>query len=382
MTKATGAGGADPSMLRRLNAELTLRTIREQGEPTRTELRTLTGLARTTLDESIKELNARGLIEQVEPLPSTAAGRPASRFRFRQGAGHVVGIGFDGARLVTALGDLRGTVLATDTQEVELDDAAPDLVTRVRDAVEACLTTAGVPRSSLRATSIGVPGVVSTDGRITRSWAVPSWHDLDLRTEAESVLQCPVFVENHARLAALGEHWQGVAQPCQDVVFLLTGLRLGVGVIVGGKLLRGRNGAAGEFGTIRDLHWGKPEDYMTELVELAGDKRPGHAAEQVFDAAAHGDQAASKFTTRFVRDLARGVRVIQHALDPEMIVLGGHLARSGDYLLNRLREEVNADVLFPATIELTRLGDDAITVGAIRRTLDYIDTLLLDQRWT
>ncbi|MFC7740972.1 ROK family protein [Nocardiopsis composta] len=94
--------------------------------------------------------------------------------------------------------------------------------------------------------------MVAADGRrVAVAPALPGWERADLAGWATGLLPCPLRVENDANLAALAEHAIGVAQGRGDVVLLLLGQRLGAGVTIGGRLLRGHHGAGGEVGYTR-----------------------------------------------------------------------------------------------------------------------------------
>ena len=77
--------------------------------------------------------------------------------------------------------------------------------------------------------------------------SVPGLEGMAFGLEAERVLELPVAVENDINLAALGEHWLGVARGVDDFIFLSVGTGLGAGLVLRGELHRGRHGAAGEL---------------------------------------------------------------------------------------------------------------------------------------
>ncbi|MFD0903651.1 ROK family transcriptional regulator [Actinomadura sediminis] len=336
--------GADPSVLRRLNSAATLRTLRAGGEFTLSALAERVGVSRPTAEGVLGELTARGLVAEVAPRPGAGLGRPARRYRFRAEAGHVLGIEIDArhARLLAA--DLAGDVVGG--HHADLPPAAPpaERIAAVRAAVKTCLAAARVGRRSLRAVAAGTPGVVDPSGTVASCTVVPGWEGVPLARELARSFACPVLVENDANLAALAERWRGAARDADDVVCVHAGLHTGIGVLIGGRPHRGRGGAAGEIGMLPELG--------------LRDTAAALAAEPV---------------ERLAARMARGVAAMALAVDPDMIVVGGPLVRPGDPLVAELAARVRPLCLRPVRVEASPLGDESVSLGAVRLALDRVD---------
>ncbi|GAA4106026.1 ROK family transcriptional regulator [Actinomadura miaoliensis] len=361
--------GGDPSVLRRLNSAAVLRALRDGGEPTLSELAKRVGLSRPTTEGVLGELAERGLVAEVAPRAGHGLGRPARRYRFRGEAGYALGVEIDAHWTQLFLADLTGRVVGSHRLDLDVSLAASDRLAAVRAAVKTCLAEAGVARSLLWAVGVGTPGVIDPDGTIAFCTVVPGWQGLGLGRELGRSFSCPVLVENDANLAVMAERWRGVARDVDDVVAVQAGLHTGAGAILGGRLHRGRWGAAGEVGMLPELGW------RDTTAGLIGESHPelgtGRAAERVLTAAAQGDPRAAALVRQLARRMARGVAVMVLALDPEMVVVGGALA--GDRLVAELREQVRPLTLSPTRIEVSTLGDEAVGLGAVRLALDRID---------
>ncbi|GAA2165137.1 ROK family transcriptional regulator [Actinomadura napierensis] len=374
--------GNDPSVLRRLNAAATLRELRDGGESTLSGLAGRVGLSRPTTEGVLGELIGRGLVAEVAPRPGAGLGRPARRYRFRAEAGHALGIDIEADRVRLLVADLTGEVVGGHRAPPGPDGRPAGRIAAVRAAVKECLAAAGIGRRSLRAAAAGTPGVVGPDGVVTRCAVVPGWEGVDLARDLGRSFPCPVLVENDANLAAMAERWRGAARAADDVVCVLAGLHTGAGALIGGRLHRGRWGAAGEIGMLPELGL---LDTTAVLVtgadpgsgaSLAGLASAGPAlddAERVLAAAGRGEHAALDAVDRLAARMARGVAAIALALDPEMIVIGGPLAGAGASLVDALRRHVPPLCLSPVRIEASRLGDEAIGLGAVRLALDRVD---------
>ncbi|MBE1537747.1 ROK family transcriptional regulator [Actinomadura algeriensis] len=336
--------GADPSVLRRLNSAAVLRALRAGGEFTLSALAERVGVSRPTAEGVLGELTARGLVAEAAPRHGAGLGRPARRYRFRAEAGHALGIDIDAHRVRLLVTDLAGDAAGGHRADVRADAPPAERIAAVRAAVKTCLAAARVERRSLRAVAAGTPGVVDPRGTVASCTVVPGWAGVPLARELGRSFGCPVLVENDANLAALAERWRGAARDADDVVCVHAGLHTGVGVLIGGRLHRGRGGAAGEIGMLPELG--------------------------LRDTAA---RAAAEPPARLAARMSRGVAAMALALDPEMIVVGGPLVRPGGPLVAELAAAVRPLCLGPVRIEESPLGDESVSLGAVRLALDRID---------
>jgi len=363
--------GSDPSVLRRLNSAAALRALRGGGEPTLSELARAIGLSRPTTEGVLSELADRGLVTEVAPRSGTGLGRPARRYRFRADAGHALGLDIDAHRVQLFLTDLNGQVIGSHRADLDLTWRPPERLAAVRAAATACLDAAGIHPTDLWAVAAGTPGVVDADGRVAHCTVVPGWQGLDLGGELGRTFPCPVLVENDANLAAMGERWRGIATGTDDLIYVLAGLHTGIGAVIGGRLHRGRSGAAGEVGMLPELGL---RDTMAALTGTPISHPGGEAeAEAVLAAARDDDPEALTLVRRLAARMARGIAAMALAIDPEMIVIGGALTRTGDRLVDELRRHVRPLCLAPVRIETSALGDEAVGIGAVRLALDHID---------
>ena len=202
----------------------------------------------------------------------------------------------------------------------------------------------------LRAVGAGVPGVVdATAGHVSHAVNLGlGASGLALRDALEAEAGCPVVVENDVNAAALGA-WH-VRQPAtSDLAYLSIGTGLAAGVVLGGRLLRGARGAAGEIGHVPLDPAGPPcacgqRGCLEVLASGAAISRRWQApdgvnpARALFDAADLGDPAAIAVRDEVARHLASAVRLLVLTLDVEVVVLGGGVAELG----SRLRRAVAA----------------------------------------
>ncbi len=217
------------------------------------------------------------------------------------------------------------------------------------------------------------------------------WLDVPLRDIMESEFNLPVYIGNDANVAALAEASKGAAQGCRHVVYITVSTGIGAGIICDGKLLLGRDGLAAEFGHIPIvLEGGTVSSVELEAAGPAIARRVKRAlqegakskaldfvqgdlnridAKAVGLAAAAGDQLGIAQLAYAGRIIGLGIVSILHLFNPEVIVIGGGVSKTGDLLFAPMREAVRRHVMDDAytenlRIEQSALGDDVALAGA------------------
>ena len=306
--------------------------------------------------------------------------------------GRVAGIDLGGSHLHFALADFRGKILQESNQKIRPEDGPRKLIGEIVAGARALTAKAG---GRLRALAIGVPSPVDAErGVVAFAYNLPGWKNIHLGRELEEKLRVPVFLENDANMAAIGEHWRGVAQGVDNFVFIAIGTGTGSGVFVEGKLYRGRTGSAGEVYHM-NIDWprwaedfgdsGHFESYVSGMGIAAEGRKAlpapadsaasGLAAERdayfVFEAFRQGDPKARGVIEKIFTMLGVGIVNIISVLDCDLIVLGGGIAKGApEFMLstvNKIVQHIYKENAPP--IKLSSLEDKAQTFGAIRSAL-------------
>jgi predicted NBD/HSP70 family sugar kinase len=356
----------DASLLRRVNTQVTLKALRVEGVATLTRLGRITGLSRQTVEAVLEELAGRGWVREIPP-DGGAMGRPARRFGFRADAGFVAGVDISANKILVALGDLNGEVVAWERVSVSVEAPASERLEIARRATLACVDAAGVPRTRVWAVCAGTSGVVDRSGRVSLSLVLPGWTGVDLAGLTGGWFGCTGLAANDANLAARAEHWRGSAQHAADVVYVLADRQIGAGVLIDGHVHRGRTGAAGEIGALRQVGWG----------DAAGRLVAHRAAESVFAAAHAGDAGATEAVESFAEQLAIGAAALVLAVDPDLLVVGGGYSRAGEVLLKPFRRHLTELCLGVPEVVTSTLGDESVALGGVRLALDHVEREVL-----
>src|SRR4051794_27906257 len=158
---------------------------------------------------------------------------------------HVLGVDLGGSNLRTSLFDASGAVVAELAEPTEARSASA-VVTQLGELGRRLARRAGVEWQSIDGVGVGVPGVVA-DGRLRMAPNLPPFDDVDIEVAFAEQLDAEVVVDNDVNMATLGEHCRGHGEGLDDFVFIAIGTGVGMGIVAGGRLLRGAHGAAGEI---------------------------------------------------------------------------------------------------------------------------------------
>jgi predicted NBD/HSP70 family sugar kinase len=365
---------ATPTLLKRLNEQTVLETIRTGAPIPRAEISRRAGISKPTVSLALQSLLDAGLVRRADAAPSGPS-YGAVYFEPVPEAALVLGIDL-GARFVRgAVCDLSGRIRAR--QDVELADVdAERALTTIGSLRDSLIDATGLDGELVDGVVVGVPGVVEAGtGRLTLALNVPGLEDRAFGEEVGERLGLPVVLENDINLAALGEQWQGAAQGVDDFVFLSIGTGMGAGLVLRGELHRGHHGAAGEVdyalapaGVDADPS-GAALAVLTEQLAAGGEHatalRPPYDGRAVFAGARAGDELARAVVGEVARRIALHVASISAVADVGLVVLGGGLGSNGDLLLGPVRKQLAEWLPYPPRVEVSSLGEAAVLTGAL-----------------
>lgn len=304
-----------------------------------------------------------------------------------------IGVDLGGTHVTAAVVE-DGTILSS--HEQDLDDHAVEVVmTAIESVVEAAL---GDVKDNALPIGIGSAGNIDpTSGTILYS---PNfdWQNVPLGMRLRERFDRPVIIGNDARCATLGEFSYGIGRGTTNFVLLTLGTGIGGGIVSNGELVLGNAAGAGEIGhhqirpsdgfvcncgkigcfeaqasgtgLIRHAFAVQPSFPRSKLLDKKADKLGSKAIRK---AAQAGDRHALAAWQNFVADLAIGVANIIAFLNPEVIALGGGVSSAGEFMLDAIRDRVDAlTTMVPkgtTRVAIAQLGNDAGPIGAATMAL-------------
>jgi glucokinase len=303
-----------------------------------------------------------------------------------------IGVDVGGTKVAAGVVDENGTILAH--RRAPTPSHSPDDVEHTVADVVAQLRK----EHDVVAVGIGAAGFVDSERSSVLFAPNLAWRDEPLKTDLSKLTDLPIVVENDANAMAWGEYRFGAGQGNDHLVCVTVGTGIGGGIVLDGKLYRGRWGIGAEFGHLQMVPDGRRcgcgqsgcwEQYCSgralvrearevadvrpglgaRLLELGGGVPEGISGPAVTQAAREGDPAAMECVRIIGEALGQGLADLAAVLDPGAFVVGGGIADVGELLLEPARkaftERLTGSEHRPhAPILLASLGNDAGLVGA------------------
>jgi predicted NBD/HSP70 family sugar kinase len=382
-----------PSLLRAINERTVLECIRQVGPASRAQIARASGVSKPTVSQALSVLEKARLVREAG-RSSGGKGPTAILYELNPSAGHVVGIDVGRERVRAAVADLAGTVAARIDEPTRLSSAKA-LIAQLGRVARDVAKDGGLRWRDVTVACIGSPGVFADDrDHPTLAHNLPGWSRAGLLDAVRSELGTHVLFENDVNLGALGERRLGFGRGVDQFVYLHVGTGVGMGIVIDGKVYRGASGAAGEVGYLplatSDPH--DPANRRTGALESAigatsvvrsareaGMRRSGLTAAQVIDAARKGDQRADDVVRELGTRIGLALAAIVSVLDPELVILGGGIGRSGDLLLEPIQQELASLSPLQPPVVVSQLGEDAELLGAVSMALGVAHERLFDR---
>ena len=306
----------------------------------------------------------------------------------------VIGVDLGGTNLRTAILSPDGDILERRKEATHAANGWSSVVARLIDNIKRQRDIAAQKGLEVCAVGVGAPGVIQADkGIVVKSPNFPDWNNLPLRDHLEKALDIPVYLENDANAAALGEQWRGAGQGIRSMILLTLGTGVGGGIILDNKVWHGADGMAGEIGHMTLIPQGRPctcgntgclemyasargivQSYLEALGKSA-DSLKQITSEQVYEAARTGNKIAVQVMNDMGRMLGIGIAGLINIFNMERVVIGGGVKDAWPLFIDATREEVMRRAFeIPARraeILPSLLGDDAGMVGAAAVALEF-----------
>jgi len=302
----------------------------------------------------------------------------------------IIAADIGGTHLRAALVDESGRITGRRDIPTPAEATSDGILVAIGDLLAAVVVSAGVQPS---AACLGTPGLINADaGMVIIAPNVPGFRNLVLTTPIAGRLGLPVFIENDASAAALGEFRYGAGRGLRHILHATLGTGIGGGLVIDGRLYRGAQGLAGEIGHIildpsgPRCNCGSRGCLEAMVSGVAFAERARHllatgksqhlraivagrepTAADLHAAAIEGDAFAEAEIRHGGHLLGLALGSLVNVLNPDAVTLSGGLLAMGEMLLAPLREAMYSIAYGPASgtlIRLSELGEDAGLLGA------------------
>lgn len=312
---------------------------------------------------------------------------------------YVVGVDLGGTKISTALADFEGNVLSQSIIPTNAHEGEERVLERIIKSIQSVMSEGDANLEDIKAIGIGSPGPLDSKKGIIITTPNLPFNNFNLVRPLKEKFNVPVFLDNDANVAAIGEYMLGAGRGKKNMVYFTVSTGVGGGAIVDGNICRGNTSNAleighttvspfgprcncGNIGCLEALSSGtaigkRGQEAVSSKVETSLKKYDKVTSYEVFKEAANGDEVAKDIIDNALTFLGIGIANAIAIFDPEMIVIGGGVSKAGDIVFEKVREVVKKRC-FKAMAESCQivpagLGTDAGVVGAVALALLELD---------
>lgn len=306
------------------------------------------------------------------------------------------GVDLGGTTVKIAYFDREGNMLAKWEIPTVTDNGGAQILPDIAASILGYIKENNIPREDLLGIGIGVPGPVDNSG-VVNGCVNLGWGVFNIHEQLSALTGLTVKASNDANVAALGECWMGGGKGYENLLFVTLGTGVGGGIVLGGKVLNGTHGSAGEIGhMVLDRNepeqgpcgnYGGAEYYCsaTGIVRVANRYLAAHettsplaamenfTAKDVFDLAKTGDETAKAILEIVYSYLGHLIANVCNVINPQVVILGGGVSKAGQCIIDGVVPYFMKDA-FPGVKQvefaLAKLGNDAGAYGAFKLLLD------------
>jgi N-acetylglucosamine repressor len=333
----------------------------------------------------------------------SSGGRKPALYGINPDSTYVVGIDISRFQVRIGLVNLRNQFVVPVSIIQEGLSTQSALLQKIKSETNNIINKSGISPKKILGAGIALPGLI--DSKTGISYSYFSETGKPLSQVFGELFPFPVFVEHDTKAMAIAESIFGLAKGKQNVLCLIIGAGIGLGMILGGRLYKGNSGFAGEFGhipvvengqlcmcgktgcletlasgatLIQNAREGIKAGAASHIARLTDNNPEKISLEIILKAISMGDQYAISLLSQTGKYLGKGIAVLIHLFNPELIIIGGELSNAGNYLLDPVRETLNqhtiARILKDTSLVTSELGENATLMGTIALVINnYFD---------
>ena len=397
--------------MRGRNLAVILSALKQSTPISRSGLAKLTGLHKASITSLIRQLESSGFIRELEIIPSEAAGRPATGLGLNPDAGTIISVEIGVDYISAIVTDFTAEILWRHHEKASRPmDQEAILDQSFEIAQEALIAARQFPGQRF-GIAWGVPGLVNVETGTLLFAPNLGWADVPFRDLVKEHFDIPAYVDNEAKLAALGEATFGTARNFDYVIYVSSGIGIGGGIVIDGQVISGTSGFAGEIGHMTvdpsgpACNCGNQGCWETLASERALYRRIREAIQQskptsldqglprdpnqltvpiIVEAARDGDAVALNALGETGQWLGIGIANLINGFNPHGVVLGGNLSLAHEYLMPEIETVVKQRALSRSLekcdIVIGEYGADASLIGGVAAV--YRATLSQILNWT
>lgn len=307
----------------------------------------------------------------------------------------VVGVDLGGTKISTALSNLNGEVISQTTVPTNANEGEIPVLNRIIESIDKVIKDGNATYKEVKGIGIGIPGALNVEEGIILFTPNVPFKNFNIVEPLKKKFEIPVFIDNDANVATIGEYMFGAGKGFKDVIFLTISTGVGGGAILNGNIYRGNTSNALEIGHMTVAPGGprcncgnigcveatssgtaiakRGQEALSSKVETSLRKYDNVTSYEVFTEAAAGDAVCKEIIDNALNYLGIAVANTVSIFDPAVIIIGGGVSKAGDIVFETVRKVVDKRC-FKSMAESVKivpagLGTDAGVIGAVALAL-------------
>jgi len=369
------------------------------GAMTNTDLGRFVKLSTPKIISLLNELKAEGLVEELGQGNSSGGRRP-NLYGNKEDAFYIIGISINIYKTSVSIFNAKNQKI-TDDQILTLTIShGTSIIDPIVDFTENVIREKQIPREKILGIGIEMPGMVDSETGINKTYMVS---DQPVAAIFSKKFGIEVLIENDAKARAFAELRFGLAHARQNVLAIYLDWGIGLGIIVNGKLYKGRDGFAGEFGHLpmvdngllcrcgkqgcletissgtaiarmakEGLETGR-SSFLSELKDIG---QENNEIKKVIQAATLGDQYSISILANVGHALGKGLAYLIQIFNPELIILGGQMSEANPFILPPIQQSIQIfcipELGNEIEIKVSELGSQAGIQGVAALFLEHV----------
>lgn len=398
---------ADSALVRQINLSVIMNQLRKKAPLSRAGLAQATGLNKTTVSSLIDELLQRQLVSELGFVTEKKKGHLATMLDLNPAVGFIVGCEIGADFILVVCTNFAPEIIWRHEEHTDPSMGRDAILERARALLNDAIHKGYEQYNTFLGIGVGVAALIDqSNGTMLFAPNLKWTEPFPIRDMLQDWFpQAPVIVDNEANIAALGEHYFGVAQDHDEVLYISAGVGLGGGVVHAGRVFSGVTGVGAEFGHMtmdrqgelcscgsygcwetqvsqralfRHIQTSFERGERGILFDLTNRGLEPLTVPMIVDAARAGDAVALAALEKIGSDLGVGIAALVNALNPEMVVCGGILSLAGEFLMPAATREFEQRALRwnreAARVVLAKHGFDAAAMGGVAAVYETILT--------
>lgn len=381
----------DLKLVRKLNKSIVFNFIKDHGPVSRAEIAKQTSLNKATVSSLVEELIRENFVREIGTGKSSGGRRPVLLL-FNGDAGSVIGVDLGVHYISILLTNLNSEVLWSKETAVSPGESPEEIIDTLVSLIQQAVQLAPQTTHGILGIGVGVPGIVDYKNGSVLLAPNLNWRKTPLKRILEEHTELPVYIDNEANMAALGEKMFGAGAGYDHMAYISSGIGIGVGLILNDELYRGAIGYAGEMGhmTIERNGLKCPcgnrgcwEMYASEkafYMRMKEDYRLADVSRTSFydyvNEANRGNDRVIANLNETGEYLGIGVANIVNTFNPNLVVIGNTLAAGGKWIFNPIEKTLATRALHFSTehvkVVQSQLGDRACAIGSVSSILQNL----------